>query len=87
METMTTNIRVVYTEDGHLTHATATVTVGARKLTGSGRARRNPHDPQMPEVGEELALARALADLSDQLLRGASKDIEAREGHRVFLRR
>ena len=34
---------------------------------GWGRARRNPTDPEMPSVGEEIAAARALADLSHHL--------------------
>ena len=34
---------------------------------GWGRARRNPADPERPRLGEELAVARALADLAHQL--------------------
>lgn len=43
---------------------------------GRGRARRNPHDPNVPEIGDELAVARALADLSHQLLDAAVQDVE-----------
>ncbi len=41
-----------------------------------GKARRNPIDPPSPAVGEELALARALQDLSGQLLDAAQHRIE-----------
>ena len=45
-------------------------------LVGRGRARLNPHDRNVPEIGDELAVARALADLSHQLLDAAAGDIE-----------
>jgi hypothetical protein len=45
-------------------------------LVGHGRARLNPHDANVPEIGDELAVARALADLSHQLLDAAAGDIE-----------
>ena len=37
-------------------------------LRGWGRARRNPIDPAVPAVGEEVAAARALSDLAHHLL-------------------
>jgi hypothetical protein len=42
-------------------------------------------DPDVPSIGEELAAARALADLSHQLVDAASHDVEAFEGHPVRL--
>lgn len=50
---------------------------GARKLTGEGRSRRNPTDPSVPRVGEELAAARALHDLANHLTEDAWSMIEA----------
>jgi hypothetical protein len=47
---------------------------------GWGRARRNPADPERPRLGEELAVARALADLADQLGADVDAQIEATEG-------
>jgi len=35
-----------------------------------------PADPDVPEIGEELAAARALHDLAEHLLRTAQDDIE-----------
>ena len=41
-----------------------------------GRARRNPEDRPMPIVGEELATARALNDLSCKVMESANTKIE-----------
>jgi hypothetical protein len=67
-------------EDGDHTRADAITTIGARRYHGWGRARRNPVDPDVPKIGEELAAARALSDLAHQLLNAAVDDIEAFEG-------
>jgi hypothetical protein len=45
-------------------------------LRGAGRARRNPRDESVPQIGEELAAARALSDLAHRLLDAAAHDIE-----------
>jgi hypothetical protein len=46
-------------------------------LCGHGRARCNPADWDVPEIGAELATARALSDLARRLLDTATTDIEA----------
>jgi hypothetical protein len=64
-------------QDGH-THAEARLIPGDRAtLTGTGSARLNPSDTDVPEIGEELAVARALSDLGHQLLATTALDIEA----------
>jgi hypothetical protein len=50
---------------------------GLQQLSGQGRSRRNPTDPSMPRVGEELAAARALHDLANHLTEDAWRIIEA----------
>ncbi len=50
---------------------------GDRSLSGTGRSRRNPSDPSVPQVGEELAAARALHDLANHLTDDARVMIEA----------
>jgi hypothetical protein len=45
-------------------------------LTGVGLARLNPADRDVPEIGDELAVARALSELSHHLLDAAAADIE-----------
>jgi Domain of unknown function (DUF1876) len=78
-------IEVLLEEDQSETEATALLRVGDRELGGWGRARRNPHDPERPRVGEELAAARALSELSHKLVEAAAAEIEEFEGRRVDL--
>ena len=72
-----------FDEDEHHTEARITLHLRDYELTGFGLAHRNPHDPNMPAVGEELAAARALSDLAHQLLDLATYQIEKHEGHAV----
>jgi len=46
-------------------------------LVGVGIARLNPADSNVPEIGDELAVSRALADLAHQLLDATAADIKA----------
>ncbi|TVT51395.1 DUF1876 domain-containing protein [Amycolatopsis rhizosphaerae] len=46
-------------------------------LVGVGTARLNPADANVPEIGDELAVARALSDLAHRLLDATADDIEA----------
>jgi hypothetical protein len=78
-------VTVIMEENEERTEATARVTVRDRQFTGWGRARRHPSDPQVPAVGEELAMARALSHLSHRLVDAAAETIEAYEGHPVHL--
>ena len=78
MHTTTWRVELVLSERGDETHAEAMLrTHDDTHLSGHGRARRNPRDPQVPEIGDELAAARALADLSHALLEAAAGDLEA----------
>jgi hypothetical protein len=65
------------------TEAKAVLLVGDEELGGWGRARRNPADPEVPRIGEELAAARALSDLAHKLLEEAVRAIETHEGRRL----
>lgn len=58
------------------TRATAWLVGDERDLTGVGLSRRNPVDHDVPAIGDELAVARALADLANQLLTVTAGDIE-----------
>lgn len=71
--------------DEHADHTRATVWLAGdvRNLTGIGVARRNPHDHDVPEIGDELAVARAVSDLAAQLLKVAAGDIQAVTHERV----
>ncbi len=72
-------------ENADETEAQARLRLDENELTGWGRARRNPADPRRPRVGEELAVSRALSDLSHQLLDAAANEIEAFAGGPVHL--
>jgi hypothetical protein len=45
------------------------------RLLGVGRARLSPEDHDVPEIGDEIAAARALADLGHRLLITAAADV------------
>ena len=65
-------------EDDGRTFAEARLHTGDdTHLVGVGRARLNPADDDIPEIGDELAAARALTDLGHRLLIAAARDIEA----------
>jgi hypothetical protein len=71
--------------EGH-THAEARLHTGTdTMLVGVGRAKLNPADRDIPEIGDELATARALTDLGHRLLIAAAGDIEAVTHERVRL--
>lgn len=76
-------VEVLVDETETTTNAKAVMTIGATSFGGWGRARRNPSDPNVPHIGEELATARALSDLAHKLLESAADAIEDREGHPV----
>jgi len=54
-------------------------------MVGHGLARRNPDDQQVTQIGEEIAAARALSDLSHQLLSYAAGQIEEITHERAHL--
>lgn len=71
-------VDVFVDEDDDVTRAQARLrTRDKTHLVGRGLARRNPHDLQVPAIGDELAAARALADLAHRLLDVAAGDMEA----------
>jgi hypothetical protein len=78
-------IEIVFTEDDDHTVADALLQAGGRDLAGWGRARRNPLDPSVPVIGEDLAAARALGDLAHRLLHEAADAIEQFEGGPVVV--
>ena len=48
-----------------------------KHLTGLGIARLNPSDRNIAEVGDELAITRALSNLADELFAATASDIHA----------
>ncbi|MFJ6934421.1 DUF1876 domain-containing protein [Streptomyces sp. NPDC101132] len=63
-------------EEDRTTKVRVELDTGTAKLTGHGTARCNPTDADVPEIGDELAAARAMEDLGAQLKRLAYGDME-----------
>lgn len=73
-------------EHGHSTSAHAVLHGEAPiALESRGEARRNPAHREVPEIGDEVAVARALRRLADRLLGVAADDIAAASGAPVRL--
>ncbi len=62
--------------EGH-TRAKARLHWRDRESVGVGLARLNPADRNVDDIGDELAVARALSDLGRRLLAVTGHDIEA----------
>ena len=78
MTTKTWTVQILLGEDEDTTHADAVLDMHAKtEIRGHGASRRNPDDPSVPMIGDELATARALSDLAHQLLNIAARDIES----------
>ncbi len=72
-------------EDSKHCQATATMATSIGMLQGVGSSRRNPVDPVVPMIGEELAIARALADLASKLEDAANRAISDQESRPLHL--
>jgi len=79
----TVNLEVI--EEGPMTNATAHLVIDGDKLAATGRARRSPDDPDLPMIGDELAIARALLVLARELGHKVDEGIAAYEGHEVHV--
>ena len=76
---------VVLEETPDRTDAIVTLRMGDAECTGHGVARRNPQDPNVPRIGDELATARALSELSGKLVEESAKILEGALGRHVEL--
>ena len=77
MQEKSWSVNIAIDEYESQTRATARLRAGNRpELVGIGMARLNPADSDVPEIGDELATARALADLAHQLIEVTAADIE-----------
>jgi hypothetical protein len=80
-------VSISLVQEGDVTKADAVLRADeTERLRGQGTARRNPRDPSVPEIGDELAAARALSDLAHRLLDAAAEDIEGITGVSAHLR-
>jgi hypothetical protein len=74
----TVEITIDEHENERRTHAKALLAGTGRPtpFRGDGTAHRRPYDQDVPETGDELAVARALAELSHRLLEAVAADQE-----------
>ena len=72
-------------EEGHMTNATARLEIGGEEFAATGKAQRNPDDPDRPMIGDELAIARALLVLARELGQKVDEGVAAYEGHEVHV--
>ncbi|GAA1814670.1 DUF1876 domain-containing protein [Agromyces neolithicus] len=73
-------------EDTTLAHVSVRTPKG-HDVTGVGHAQRNPLDPSVPEIGDELAVSRALRNLAERLLHATENDIAGATGEPAHLHR
>lgn len=81
---------VVVNIDEEDDHTSAEAQLHARdtsSVEGHGLARRNPRDANVPEIGAELATARALSELAHRLLDASIADVEKMTGERSTFRK
>jgi hypothetical protein len=76
-------VEIAFTEEDQRTRADALLELASQRFHGFGQAKRAPDDPSVPVIGQDLAAARALSDLSHQLLQAAAERIEEFEGRPV----
>jgi Domain of unknown function (DUF1876) len=71
--------------DGRTRAAARLQTRDTASATGVGFARLDPTDRDVPEIGDEIAVARALSDLAHRLLQAATDDVEQATGESAHL--
>lgn len=76
MHTRTWHVDVYLTENDGMTSARAVLHADSpNEVVGTGHAQRSRQDPDVPEIGDEVAAGRALAALSRELLDTAQTDL------------
>jgi hypothetical protein len=74
-------VSINLSESGTQTVAEAVLhTDAGTELRHEGRARRNPADRDIPEIGDELAVSRALMGLAQDLFEATVADVEQNSG-------
>ena len=80
MHTRTWHMHVDLFEEDDTTRAEVVLLTDAgTELRHVGTARRRPGDRDVPEIGDELAVCRALAALTHELLDASIEDVAAND--------
>ncbi|MBL0884864.1 dsRBD fold-containing protein [Myceligenerans indicum] len=82
--TLTWQVEITLNESSGSTTAEATVR-GIPEVRAVGHARKDPQDAEVPQIGDEIAAARALRRLADRLLAVAEDDVSAAVGHKAHV--
>ncbi|GAA6525300.1 dsRBD fold-containing protein [Intrasporangium sp. DVR] len=81
------NVRVSIFESGDETSANVVLIADSPgQISARGTAHRSSHDPGVPEIGDEVAVARALRHLADQLMETAEGDVSQLTGEEAHIR-
>lgn len=80
-------VRVSLLESGDDTRATVVLVADPPdRLSAKGASHRSSDDPASRQIGDEIAVARALRHLADRLIVEAERDIEQRTGEEARVR-
>lgn len=82
--TLVWQVEITLNESSGSTTAEATVR-GLPEVRAVGHARKAPEDPEVPQIGDEIAAARALRRLADRMLAVAEDDVSAAVGHKAHV--
>ena len=73
--------------DGETDAEVCMTKIDNRNFSGRGKAKLNPADQDVAMIGEEIAIARALSDLSHKLLHSAAIGVESMTHEKARLHR
>ena len=73
--------------DGETDAEVRMIKIDNRNFWGRGKAKLNPADRNVSVIGEEIAIARALSDLSHKLLHSAAVGVESMTREKARLHR
>lgn len=80
MHTRTWHVELhVYEEDEHTRAEAVLRTDAGTEIRHAGSAYRHPRDRDVPEIGDELAVSRALNGLAQDLLEATVTDVRAND--------
>jgi hypothetical protein len=81
------NIRVSIFESGDETNANVVLIADSpEQISARGTAHRSSRDASVPEIGDEVAVARALRHLADKLMETAEADVSGMTGEEAHIR-
>lgn len=79
MHTRTWTVTILLSEENSATKARAVLSTEdtAGRVQGEGTAHAHPGEPNVPEIGDEIATSRALSALAHALFDTAMDDVQA----------